>query len=156
MILLELFSERSNHILHSLQKGLPIKNRFRYSARRSWLNIKNTVVLTILTFQHIQCLYIKYVEVAWVLLSSGTQVQPQIILDPDYLLDYLSVSYDYEGSQVLFWNKFKLFAILQERTKPWTTFKVLINEYFINSRTTMGWSSLLWFSEVANRLKNRF
>ena len=33
-------------------------------------------------------------EVAWVLVSSGTQVQPQIILDPDYLPDYLSVSYD--------------------------------------------------------------
>ena len=27
--------------------------------------------------------------------SLGTQVQPQIILDPDYLPDYLSVSYDY-------------------------------------------------------------
>ena len=30
-------------------------------------------------------------EVAWVLVSSGTQVQPQIILDPDYPPDYLSV-----------------------------------------------------------------
>ena len=36
-----------------------------------------------------------YAEVAWVLVSSGTQVQPQVILDPDYLPDYLSVSYDY-------------------------------------------------------------
>ena len=36
-----------------------------------------------------------YAEVAWVLVSSETQVQPQIILDPDYLPDYLSVSYDY-------------------------------------------------------------
>ena len=34
-------------------------------------------------------------EVGWVLVSSGTQVQPQITLDPDYLPDYLSVSYDY-------------------------------------------------------------
>ena len=34
-------------------------------------------------------------EVAWVLVSSGTQAQAQIILDPDYLPDYLSVSYDY-------------------------------------------------------------
>ena len=33
-------------------------------------------------------------EVAWVLVSSGTQVQPQIILNPDYLADYVSVSYD--------------------------------------------------------------
>ena len=34
-------------------------------------------------------------EVAWVLVSSGTQVQPQVILNPDYLPDYLSVSYGY-------------------------------------------------------------
>ena len=40
-----------------------------------------------------------YAEVAWVLVSSGTQVQPQIILDPDYLPDYLSISCDYH------WNK---------------------------------------------------
>ena len=34
-----------------------------------------------------------YAEVAWVLVSSRTQVQPQIILDPDYLPDYLSRFY---------------------------------------------------------------
>ena len=33
-----------------------------------------------------------YSEVSWVLLSYRTQVQPQIILDPDYFPDYLSVS----------------------------------------------------------------
>ena len=37
-----------------------------------------------------------YAEVAWVLVSSITHVQPQIILDPDYLPDYLSVSYGYD------------------------------------------------------------
>ena len=36
-----------------------------------------------------------YAQVAWVLVSSGTQVQPQIILDQCYLPDNLSVSYDY-------------------------------------------------------------
>ena len=35
-----------------------------------------------------------YAEIAWVLVSSGTQVQAQIIPDPDYLPDNLSVSYD--------------------------------------------------------------
>ena len=50
------------------------------------LIIKNTVVLTILAFRHIKCLHLMYAEVAWV---------PQVILDPDYLPDYLSVSYDY-------------------------------------------------------------
>ena len=34
-------------------------------------------------------------EVGWVLVSSGTQVQPQLILEPDYLPGYLSISYDY-------------------------------------------------------------
>ena len=34
-------------------------------------------------------------EVAWVLVSLGTQVQWQIILEPGYLPDYLSVFYDY-------------------------------------------------------------
>ena len=33
-----------------------------------------------------------YAEVAWVLLYWGTQIQLQVILDPDYL----SVSYDYD------------------------------------------------------------
>ena len=42
-----------------------------------------------------------YAEVAWVLVSSGTQVQPQIIPDPDYLPDDLSVSYDYDWSKGL-------------------------------------------------------
>ena len=37
-----------------------------------------------------------YAEVAWVLVSLSTQVQPQVILDPDYIPDYLSVSYDYD------------------------------------------------------------
>ena len=31
----------------------------------------------------------------WVLVSLGTKVQPQIILEPDYLPDYLLISYDY-------------------------------------------------------------
>ena len=100
VILLELFSKISNHILHSLRKGSPIKNRFRYSVPRSWSNIKNTVFLSILTFQHILCLHLMYVEVAWVLVSLGTQVQPQIILDPDYLPDYLFVSDDYEITMI--------------------------------------------------------
>ena len=54
---------------------------------------KNTVVLI---FRHIQCLHLIDSEVAWVLLFLRTQVQPQIILDPDYLPDYLSVFYGYE------------------------------------------------------------
>ena len=48
-------------------------------------HIKNIAVLI---FGHIQCLYLMNSEVAWVLVSSGTQVQPQIILDSDYLPDF--------------------------------------------------------------------
>ena len=51
-------------------------------------HIKNTVVLI---FRYIQCLHLMNSEVAWVLLFSGTQVQPGIILDADYL----SIPYDY-------------------------------------------------------------
>ena len=65
------------------------------SAPRSWAHINNTVALTILTFQHIQCLHLMYSEVAWVPVSLGTQVQPQITPNPDDLPDYLSVSYGY-------------------------------------------------------------
>ena len=57
-------------------------------------HIKNTVVSI---FRRIQCLHLMNSDLARVLVSSGTQVQPQITLDPDYLLDYLSVSYDYDS-----------------------------------------------------------
>ena len=46
-------------------------------------HIKNTVVLV---FWHIQCLHLLYSGVAWVLISSGTQVQPRIIIDLDNFL----------------------------------------------------------------------
>ena len=55
-------------------------------------HINNTVVLI---FRHIQCLHLMNSEIAWVLVFSETQSQPQIILNPDNLLDYLSVFYDY-------------------------------------------------------------
>ena len=48
-------------------------------------HMKNTVVLT---FRHIQCLHLRYSEVAWTLVFSEAQVQLQIILDPDYILNF--------------------------------------------------------------------
>ena len=60
--------------------------------------IKTTKVLI---FWYLQCLYLMYAEVAWVLVSLGTQVQPQVILDPDYLPDHLSVYYDYGKNNYL-------------------------------------------------------
>ena len=41
-----------------------------------------------------------YSQVAWVLISLEIQVQPQIMLSPDYLTDYFSVSYDYENIDI--------------------------------------------------------
>ena len=43
-----------------------------------------------------------YSEVAWVLVPSGTQVQPQIMLETVCLPDYLSVSYDYDPTLTVF------------------------------------------------------
>ena len=57
-------------------------------------HIKNTVVSII---QYIQCLDLMTSEVAWVLVSSGSQVQQPIILDSDYIPDYLTVSYNYDN-----------------------------------------------------------
>ena len=54
-------------------------------------HIKNKIVFI---FRYIQCL-LMYSKVAWVLLSSRTQVQPQVILDPASLPNYPSVSYGY-------------------------------------------------------------
>ena len=62
-------------------------------------HIKNIAVLT---FRYIQCLHLMYFEVAWILVSLGTQVQTQIIFDPDYLPDHLSVSYDYGSSKSIY------------------------------------------------------
>ena len=81
-------------IINQKQINIRIIKLKGISAPRSWSHVNNTVVLIILTFQHIQCLHLMYAEVAWVLVSLGTQVEPQIIPDPDYLPDYLSVSYD--------------------------------------------------------------
>ena len=67
-----------------------------YQSSKKLVTYKNTVALAILTFRHIKCLHMMYAEIAWVLVSSRTQVQPQVILDPDYLLDHLSVSCDYD------------------------------------------------------------
>ena len=83
-------------IINQKQINIRIKKLKCICAPRSLSHVNNTyVVLTILIFQHIQCLHLMYAEVAWVLVFSGTQVQSQIIPDPDYLPDYLSVSYDY-------------------------------------------------------------
>ena len=56
-----------------------------YQCSKKLVTYKEVIVLTILTFRHIHCLHLMYAEIAWVLVSSETQVQSQVIPDPDYL-----------------------------------------------------------------------
>ena len=65
-------------------------------------HIKNIVVLI---SRGIQCLYLMYCSVAWVLSSSGTRVQPQIILDPDYIPDYLMTMVFYDHGKIYLHKK---------------------------------------------------
>ena len=67
-----------------------------YQCSRKLATYKEYCFFTILTLRHIQCLHLMHASVAWVIVSLGTQVQPQVILDPDYLPVYLSVPYDYD------------------------------------------------------------
>ena len=62
-----------------------------------------------------------YSEVVWVLVSSETQVWPQIILDADYIPDSLSVSYDYELGQCETLMILRLLA-------PWTLRTISLND----------------------------
>ena len=55
----------------------------------------NNIYIAVLIFRQVQCLHLMNSEVVWVPVPSASQVQPQIIRDPGYLPDYLSVSYDY-------------------------------------------------------------
>ena len=58
-----------------------------------------------------------YSEVAWVLASSGTEVQPQIILEQEYLPDYFSVSYDHDADGLAFVTE--ILEGLKERLEAW-------------------------------------
>ena len=82
------------HTRHNRLKQINIRIiKWRYiSAPRIWPNkgysCFDFAAYSVFTFV--------YTDVAWVLLSSQTQVQTQLILNRDYLPDNLSVSYDYD------------------------------------------------------------
>ena len=70
---------------------------------------KNTNVLI---FQQIHWLHLMYAETAWVLVSLRTQFQPRVILNSDYLPDYLFVSYDYvltDQLQISLFGNFEIY-----------------------------------------------
>ena len=104
-------------------------------------HIKNIVVLI---FQHIQCLHLINFEVGWVLASSRTQSQQQIILDPDYLPDYLSVSNDYEYNDLtlLSCNKRNIYWLRNKFTLPkisvWSQILMLLKECINNTSNELS------------------
>ena len=110
LILLELFSKGSNYIPHSLHQVSSINNRIIklrcISARSCWSHISNTVVLIILAFRHAfrhnQCLHLMYAEVIWVIVSSGTQNQLQIILETTFQIMFSFLMTMMVGSSFLF------------------------------------------------------
>ena len=51
------------------------------------------IITVVLIFPHVS-------EVVWILVSSETQVRPQMTLDRDYLPGYLSISYDYDLNEL--------------------------------------------------------
>ena len=65
-------------------------------------HIKNAVVFI---SRHIQFLHLMNSKLTLLLIPLGTKVQPQIILDPDYLPGYLCISYDYGRTGNLIGNK---------------------------------------------------
>ena len=79
-------------------------------------HIKNKIVFI---FRYIQCL-LMYSKVAWVLLSSGTQVQPLVILDPAYLPNYLSVSYGYGLTSYIYRSSHRKCSIKKPILKKFT------------------------------------
>ena len=54
-------------------------------------HVNNAILLIFWYFQCLRCIAM-YSEVGVLLVSSGTQVQPQVVLEPNYLPYYLSVS----------------------------------------------------------------
>ena len=67
-------------------------------------------------------------EVAWTLVSSRAQIQPQIILEPGYLPDYLSFSYDYDATYNPGHNILELYNILVQI--QFTTSKRKLDIYY--------------------------
>ena len=54
-------------------------------------------------------------EVVWVLVSSVTQVLLQMILDLDYIPDYLYISHDYDIDNY-FSDDFRLYTLMPQTT----------------------------------------
>ena len=74
-------------------------------------------------FWYFQGLYLMYSEVTWVLVSSGTQVQPQIILKPGYLPFQARLSFRF------LWLCLNIFVVVPFinscRANQWTGFYMI-------------------------------
>ena len=77
-----------------------------------------------------------YSELAWVLVSLGTHVQLQIIMNLDYLPGYLSVSYDYGKNEAI---NLMQNAQLTEKSRTLENIKIYYRIYkWVNKFKTFG------------------
>ena len=83
-------------------------------------HIKNVVAII---FPHILDLQLMNSDVDWGLVSSGTQVQRQIIFDTDDFPDYLLVSYDYVSYDCVdLWSVYSFLSPIFVWSAPWTSY----------------------------------
>ena len=83
-------------------------------------HIKNVVAII---FPHIVDLHLINSDVDWGLVSSGTQVQPQIIFDTDDFPDYLLVSYDYVSYDCVdLWSVYSFLSSIFVWNDPWNSY----------------------------------
>ena len=129
------------HILNSSHQPKSAKkthwylnNSIKILALQEFDHIKNTVVLLL---SHIECLHLMDCEITWVLVFSGTQIKPQIIIDTYYLLDYLFFSY-YYGNKMCFSRR------LQQALKEELILKTVYKSIQHNSYTVTNQN---WFQE---------
>ena len=84
-----------------------------------------------------------YIEVAWILVSSKTQVQPQIMRKPGYLPDYLSIFYDYFNTDILHVKHLNRVIIISGPVTLWIIHFSLFVRYIFQggarSHESLGW-----------------
>ena len=83
-------------------------------------HIKNVVAII---FPQILDLHLMNSDIDWGLVSSGTQVQPQIIFDTDDFPDYLLVSYDYVSYDCVdLWSVYSFLSSIFVWNAPWNSY----------------------------------
>ena len=95
VLLLELASTRSIYILYCccVQQSMKTQYQNNKTNTRVLQEADHTKNNDVLVFKNIKLEHLMYSKVAWAQVPSRIQVQRQIILDPEHLPGYLSISY---------------------------------------------------------------